>query len=54
MAQPNKDIHTERESGMKLEEWMINLNDDSWDIEPEQPLFMEDWMLEPCNWLYTH
>ncbi len=54
LAPPKRDINTDRETGMKIEEWMIDLYDDSWDIEPEQPLIMEDWMLEPCDWLYKH
>jgi len=41
----------EFETEMDIEEWMLDIKDDCWKIDPEEPLILEYWMLDPCDWL---
>jgi len=41
----------EFETEMDIEEWMLDIKDDCWITDSEEPLKMEYWMLNPCDWL---
>jgi len=44
-------VRVEFETKMDIEEWMLDVKDDFWVIDKEEPLKMEYWMLDPCDWL---
>lgn len=39
------------EEDLRIEEWMIDVNDDLWAADAEEAEEMESWMFEPGDWL---